>query len=123
MIWKKAPKLLMNILVVVSLMMTGRPLRAEDTSPDLSPADCEAGLNLCDQALDKCDTLSKEQIRLIGHLKALAASKDAQITELEGRDKIIYRQPLPWLLLGAAVSLLNPAIGIPLIAVGVAREL
>lgn len=118
MILKTAARLWMSILVVGLLTTNGS---ANTDQPN--QADCETGLSLCDKALADCDTLTKDQAVLIDKLKALALAKDAQISNLEGHDKIIYRQPLPWLLLGAAVSLINPVIGVPLLAVGIAREL
>ncbi len=124
----KKPALLLIISLCLSLSTTsGNATEILITNNDDGSvtvgSDCEKGLDLCDQALSDCDKALKEQQLATAKLKEVAAAKDAQINDLERHDKIIYRQPLPWLLLGAAISLLNPAIGIPLIAVGVAREL
>ncbi len=120
---------LLIITLLVSLSTTpGRT--AESPNPSTTAAvietgnsDCETGLNLCDQALNDCDAALKAEHKVSESLTKIVADRDSRIVDLEGRDKIIYRQPIPWLIVGGIVAAINPLIGLPLVAAGIARAL
>jgi hypothetical protein len=86
-------------------------------------ADCETGLKLCDQALTKCDEALEAQRALAFKQSQILAAKQEEIKDLKDHDQVFYRQPAIWLVVGALTSIINPAVGIPLIAAGVSRAL
>lgn len=113
----------MIIILLASLNTTpGRTAETNDPTPP-SNVDCETGLSLCDQALSDCDKALKAEHKVTESLTKIVAARDERIVDLEDRDKIIYRQPMPWLIVGGIVAAFNPLIGLPLVAAGIARAL
>lgn len=77
----------------------------------------------CEEVLKSAEMAVKSQEELVKKLEDQVAHKDQQLQEQQNHDKIIYRQPVPWLLLGGLITIINPVIGIPVMAVGAARAL
>lgn len=77
----------------------------------------------CDQVVKDCQELVRASDEVNRKLEDVIEKKDSEIQHLQDNDKIIYKQPAPWLILGGIVSIFNPLVGVPLIAAGLARSL
>lgn len=77
----------------------------------------------CDQTLNDAIAAIEAQKALIDKLEQHLELKNTEIQQLKSHDTIIYRQPVPWLILGGVLTIINPAIGIPVMAIGAGRAL